>query len=113
MCTSTKGTDFFVGIAFLATMNFQGKYNGFSKKFSKIHVCYAMSLVLSVITSKITLFWILNGCVVFIREPHTRMDAWTTINNKNKSVCTIYETRWWLKDASSTKIVGPELLLIL
>ena len=66
-----------------------------------------LGLVLGDITLKvlqsITLFGILNGCAVFIRESHTRMDIWTTMNSK-KRVCTIGETRWWSKDASLTKI---------
>jgi hypothetical protein len=66
-------------------------------------------LVIDDITLKvlqsITLFGILNGFAVFIRESHTRMDVWATINSR-KRVCTISETRWWSKDASLTKIFG-------
>lgn len=95
----------------------QGAYNGFSAKLSEvavkqIHVwCYAhvLNLVISDITSKIvqsiTLFGILHGCAVFIRESHTLMDIWITRNSKKK-VCMISKTRWQSKDASLKKVFG-------
>jgi len=133
-CKSSKGIDFVdlvlkvfynlnikanncVGNATDGAANMQGQYNGFSAKLSdvaakQIHVwCYAhvLNLVIGDITLKvlqsITLFGILNGCAVFIRESHTRMDVWTTMNSR-KRICTIGETRWWSKDASLTKIFG-------
>ncbi|KAL4143886.1 hypothetical protein QTP88_006140 [Uroleucon formosanum] len=94
-----------VGNATNGAVNMQGQYNGFSAKLSdvaakQIHVwCYAhvLNLVIGDITLKvlqsITLFGILNGCAVFVRESHTRMDVWTTMNSR-KRVCTIGETRW-------------------
>lgn len=94
-----------IGNATDGAANMQGAYNGFSAKLSEvavkqIHVwCYAhvLNLVISDITSKIvqsiTLFGILHGCAVFIRESHTLMDIWITRNSKKK-VCMIGETRW-------------------
>ncbi|KAL4103469.1 hypothetical protein QTP88_018845 [Uroleucon formosanum] len=90
-----------VGNATDRAANMQGQYtyNGFSAKLSDI--------TLKVLQS-ITLFGILNGCAVFIRESHIRMDVWTTMNSR-KRVCTIGETRWLSKDASLTKIFGKEI----
>lgn len=133
-CSSSKGSNFVelllkvlkdmnldpkccIGNATDGAANMQGVYNGFSTKMSEaaveqVHIwCYAhvLNLVISDITSKIvqsiSLFGILQGCAVFIRESYKRMDIWTTKNSKKK-ICTIGETRWWSKDAALTKVFG-------
>jgi len=93
----------------------QGVFNGFSTKLSNItltltHVwCYAhvLNLVICNITNTIlqgvSLFRLLNGCAVFLKESYSRMDVWCSKNSR-KRICTIGDTRWWSKDASLTKV---------
>lgn len=97
--------------------NMQGAYNGFSTKLNNItatqtHIwCYAhvLNLVICDITNKIlqgvSLFGLLNGCAVFLKESYTRMDVWLSKNTK-QSINTIGETRWGSKDAILTKVFG-------
>lgn len=68
-----------------------------------------MNLVICDITNKIlagfSLFGLLNGCAVFLKESYIRMDVWYSKNTK-KNICTIGDTRWWSKDSSLTKVFG-------
>jgi len=97
-CSSSKGSDFVeLLLNVLKDMNIDPKccisnatdgaaYNGFSAKINEavieqVHVwCYThvLNLVISDITSKIvqyiSLFGILQGCAVFIRESYKRMN---------------------------------------
>lgn len=133
-CTSSKGIDFVnlllnnltklgitsnncVGNSTDGAANMQGAYNGFSQKLSEVtltqtHIwCYAhvLNLVICDITNKIiqgvSLFGLLNGCAVFLKESYSRMDVWTSKNTKQR-ICSIGETRWWSKDLALTKVFG-------
>jgi len=133
-CTSSKGIDMVelilkvfnslkldpkkcVGNATDGAANMQGEYRGFSAQLSnvankQIHIwCYAhvLNLVIGDVTNKIlqsiNLFGILNGCAVFIKESHKRMDVWTN-KEKNKRICSIGETRWWSKHSALSKVFG-------
>ncbi|KAL4143892.1 hypothetical protein QTP88_006146 [Uroleucon formosanum] len=103
-CTSSKGIDFVnllpnnftklgidlkkcIGNSTDGAANMQGAYNGFSKKLS------------------ISLFGLLNGCAVFLKESYTCMDIWTNKNTKQR-ICSIGETRWWSKDSALIKVFG-------
>ncbi|KAL4153880.1 hypothetical protein QTP88_001713 [Uroleucon formosanum] len=133
-CTSSKGINFVnlllnnftklgidskkcIGNSADGAANMQDAYNGFSKKLSEVtltqtHIwCYAhvLNLVICDITNKIlqgiSLFGLLNGCAVFLKESYTRMDIWTNKNTKQR-ICSIGETRWWSKDSALTKVFG-------
>ncbi|KAF0697077.1 zinc finger MYM-type protein 1-like, partial [Aphis craccivora] len=133
-CTSSKGIDFInlllntliqmginpkncVGNSTDGAANMQGVYNGFSKKLNantltQTHIwCYAhvLNLVICDVTNKIlqglSLFGLLNGCAVFLKESYSRMDIWRSKCSKKK-ICTIGETRWWSKDSALTKVFG-------
>jgi len=83
--------------------NMQGEYRGFSAQLSRvaknqIHIwCYThvLNFVIGDVTNNIlksiNLFGILNGCAVFIKESHKRMDVWTN-KEKNNRICSIGET---------------------
>jgi len=133
-CTSSKGIDFVnlllnnftklginskncIGNSTDGAANMQGAYSGFSKKLSEVtltqtHIwCYAhvLNLVICDITNKIlqgiSLFGLINGCAVFLKESYTRMDVWTNKNTKQR-ICCIGDTRWWSKDSALTKVFG-------
>ncbi|KAL4126118.1 hypothetical protein QTP88_010347 [Uroleucon formosanum] len=83
--------------------NMQGTYNEFSKKLSEVtltqtHIwCHAhvLNLVICDITNKIlqgiSLFGLLNGCAVFLKESYTRMDIWTNKNTKQRIFTSLEE----------------------
>jgi len=118
-CTSSKGPDFvelimkvfknlnldpknYIRYSTNGAANMQGEYQGFSSQLSQvaakqIHVwfyAHVLNLVVGDVTivQFITLFGLLNGCAVFIKESHTRMDIWTA-KGTNKRIYTIGETR--------------------
>ena len=133
-CTSSKGIDFVnlllntlkqmginpkycVGNSTDGAANMQGVYNGFSTKLNDItltqtHIwCYAhvLNLVICDVTNKIlqgvSLFGLLNGCAVFLKESYSRMDVWRSKGTRQR-ICTIGETRLWSKDSALTKVFG-------
>ena len=133
-CTSSKGVDFVnlllntlkqmginpkncVGNSTDGPANMKGVYNGFSTKLNDItltqtHIwCYAhvLNLVISDATNKIlqgvSLFGLLNGCAVFLKECYNLMDVWRSKSTRQR-ICTIGETRWWSKYSALTKVFG-------
>ncbi|XP_078534596.1 uncharacterized protein LOC144821430 [Lissotriton helveticus] len=100
--------------------NMQEQYNGFTAWLSKkapdqIHVwCYAhvLNLVITDVTkisvSAVSLFGLLNSCVVFLRDSCLRMNVWRdkSIEARFRSISIIGETIWWAKDEALQKIFG-------
>ncbi|XP_064088556.1 uncharacterized protein LOC135202969 [Macrobrachium nipponense] len=109
-----------IGNATDGASNIQGHYRGFSALLSSHspnhgHVwCYAhvLNLVLAETTGAViastSLFKLLNGIAVFIRESYKRMIIWVNENesSRHQSLSPIGETRWWAKDNASRKIFG-------
>uniref|UniRef100_A0A8C6KUE3 DUF4371 domain-containing protein n=1 Tax=Nothobranchius furzeri TaxID=105023 RepID=A0A8C6KUE3_NOTFU len=100
--------------------NMQGHYKGFSSLLSaqspnQVHVwCYAhvLNLVLANTTQVViesgSLFALINGIAVFIKESHQRMNVWeeTGQNKRRRILAPIGETRWWAKHEALKKVFG-------
>ncbi|XP_022162556.1 uncharacterized protein LOC111028280, partial [Myzus persicae] len=93
-CTSSKGIDF-VNLL-LNTL----KQMGINPKY-----CVGNSSDGAANMQGVSLFGLLKGCAVFLKESYSRMDVWRSKGTRQR-ICTIGETRWWSKDTALTKVFG-------
>ena len=109
-----------VGNATDGAANMQGQYRGFSALLigespNQVHIwCYSHVLILvitdttGVVVASVSLFPLLNGIAVFVRDSFKRMILWEegSEDRRHRWLDVINETRWWAKDEALRKVCG-------